>query len=467
MMPRKRKKQVRRLPAPRSSNRGTLRLAAVLAVLVAVNLYVFLWRGGTSIPDVMERAAVAGDLPGSADAIDDDLGPVVPGAELQEQDEPSEEPIETGTWADGLVQPNDGMSRILAREGLDNNQIDKAIRAMRPHIDFRKIKPGQTYRVHRTDENVWDGFEFHVSRIEKVIATAGADGQITAEKIEADTEIRRVHVGGRIESSLYMAIKDSGEDTALVERMVDVFAYDLNFYIDQHKGDTYKLIVEKEYLNGEFLRYRGMLAAEWKGRAGTFRAFRWKPPKAKKAGYYDSKGRSLVKTFLKSPLKYTRISSKFNRRRMHPILHKRRGHMGVDYAAPTGTPIWAAASGKITFRGRRGGAGNCVIVRHDNGLSSIYMHLSKFRKGQKVGARIRQKQVIGYVGMTGLATGPHLHFGVKKNGRYIDPMKMKMARGRPIPKAERPSFETRAATLLAELSGIAIARAAEQPSEQP
>lgn len=459
-MARKRTKQARRLPVSRSSSKGTFRLAAVLAVLVGVNLYVFLWRGGTSIPDVMERAAVAGDIPELEPTIDDDeLAAIDDEAEPEEQDEPDDEPDEVGTWTDGEVENNDSMGRILSREGLDNNQIDKTIRAMREHMDLRKIQPGQTYRVHRDDSENWDGFEFNVSRTVKVLATQAADGQITADKVEADTEIRRIHIGGQIESSLYMSIKNSGEDTALVSKLVDVFAYDLNFYIDQHKGDTYKLIVEKEYLNGEFLRYRGMVAAEWKGKAGTFRAFSWKGRNDKKSGYYDAKGRSLIKTFLKSPLKYTRISSKFNRKRMHPILHKRRGHMGVDYAAPKGTPIWAAAGGKITFRGPRGGAGNCVIVRHDNGLSSIYMHMSKFRKGLKVGTYVRQKQVIGYVGMTGLATGPHLHFGVKKNGHYIDPMKMKMARGRPIPKTERGSFEAKANVLLSELNGIAVASA--------
>src|SRR5687767_14049891 len=151
------------------------------------------------------------------------------------------------------------------------------------------------------------------------------------------------------------------------------------------------MIEEKEFIGTELLPYGMVLAAEYRGVAGTFHAFHWQPPGEAKGRYFDEQGRSIERTFLKSPLKYARVSSRFNPRRMHPILHVRRGHFGVDYAAPTGTPIWAAASGVITFRGRKGGAGNCVMIKHDNGYQTIYMHLSKFRKGQDAGKRVRQK----------------------------------------------------------------------------
>jgi murein DD-endopeptidase MepM/ murein hydrolase activator NlpD len=237
-----------------------------------------------------------------------------------------------------------------------------------------------------------------------------------------------------------------------------VFAYDLNFYIDTHAGDRFRMIVEKEYLNGEFLRYGRVLAAEYSGKAGTYRAFHWKPPGKKEGRYFNEKGQSVERTFLKTPLKYSRISSGFNPRRMHPILHVRRGHFGVDYAAPTGTPIWAAAAGKIVFRGRKGGAGNCVIIKHDNGFQSTYMHLSKFRKGQAVGKRVRPKDVIGYVGMTGLATGPHLHFSVKQGGKYVDPLKMKMSRSVGVAKADRSAFEQYIGGWVTRLAKVSVDR---------
>jgi len=246
------------------------------------------------------------------------------------------------------------------------------------------------------------------------------------------------------------------EDTQLVAFLVDVFAYDLDFYTDTHKGDSFRMIVEKEYAEDEFLRYRRVLAAEYKGKAGTFHAFLWQPSRSSEARYYDAEGRSVEKTLLKTPLKYARVSSRFNPNRMHPILHKRRGHMGVDYAAPTGTPVWAAADGKIVFRGWRGGAGNCVIVKHEGGLQTVYMHLSKFRKGQKVGQRVKGKTVIGYVGTTGLSTGPHLHFGVKRDGRYVDPLKLKSSRRRGVARGDMKRFKSETRKLVEQLQRIAI-----------
>lgn len=461
-MPPNRKQRHRKLPPAPSPRRGTIRLGVVLAALIGVNLYVFLWRGGTSIPDVMDKASVAGDVSAALDRPkgeefgqdeDRELGPIDNSARIEEQDEPGED---LGVWEEGVVLANDSMAKILAREGLNPGDAGGVLKAMQPHMEFGKIRAGQGYRLHQGRSGQWDVFEFNVSPTLKVNARRTADGAITSDKAETHVEVRRAEVGGRIESSLYAAIKARGEDTRLVSFFVDVFAYDLNFYIDQHKGDAFRMIVEKEYLDGQFLRYGRVVAAEWAGKAGTFRAFWYKAPNAKHGLYFDEKGRNLEKTFLKSPLKFTRVSSKFNRNRMHPVLHRRKGHFGVDYAAPTGTPVWAAAGGKITFRGQRGGAGNCVILRHEDGLSTIYMHLSKFRKGHNVGQFIRQKEVIGYVGMTGLATGPHLHFGVKKNGGYIDPMRMKMSRGAPVPRQFKTDFEVKTAGVIAELARISV-----------
>src|SRR5690606_26302944 len=195
-------------------------------------------------------------------------------------------------------------------------------------------------------------FEFNASRVQTVRAFRDAAGAMTSEKAEARTRLEEVEIGGQVQSSLYMAFKGAGEDTALVAFFVDVFAYDLNFYVDQHVGDSFRMVVEKEFIGDEFLRYRRVVAAEYAGRAGTFRAFWWQPPGEKEGRYFNEKGESVERTFLKTPLKFARISSRYNPRRMHPVLHVRRGHFGVDYAAPTGTPIWAAAPGRIKFRGR-------------------------------------------------------------------------------------------------------------------
>jgi murein DD-endopeptidase MepM/ murein hydrolase activator NlpD len=476
------------LPRAKAPHQGSLRLLAVLAVLVGINLYVFLWRADTSIPAVMEQAALAGaegdrqtdrqtdrqnrqtGEPSGDDSDDDDDSP---GDDSDKGDDgdgdvlppPTDDSDSDGAggdgsrWVDGEVQRGDSLGKLLSRNNLTPPEASEVLRALQPHMDFRKIRPGQRYRIQFDADNRVIGFEFHISRTLVIRAERDDSGELVGRADKAATETKTGAVGGRIDSSLYQAIKDSGEDTGLVAFFVDVFAYDLNFYIDTHKGDSFRMLVEKEFLDGDFLRYGRVLAAEYSGKAGTFQAYYFTPPGSKSGRYYDAKGRSVERSLLKTPLKYARISSKFNPKRMHPVLHVRRGHFGVDYAAPTGTPVWAAASGKIAFRGRRGGAGNCVIVKHDNGLETIYMHLSKFRKGQKVGQRVKGKTVIGYVGTTGLSTGPHLHFSVKKGGRYVDPLKLKPSRGRSVPKKHRSAFNTRVAALAGKLERIAVPEA--------
>jgi len=258
-------------------------------------------------------------------------------------------------------------------------------------------------------------------------------------------------IGGRIDSSLYAAIKDAGESAALVDFFVDVFAYDLDFYNDTHDGDTFRVVVEKETKDTELVGYKRILAAEYQGKAGTFRTFFYN------GAYYAEDGTSSEKTLLKTPLKFMRISSGFDRKRMHPVLHTTTAHLGIDYAAPTGTPVWAAAGGTISHRGPAGGAGNLVMIRHDGGIETAYMHLSKFADGQKVGQRIAAKTVIGYVGTTGLSTGPHLHFGVKQNGAYIDPSKLVPVKGKGVPPKDLEAFKAEVARLQGQLTTVSIA----------
>jgi murein DD-endopeptidase MepM/ murein hydrolase activator NlpD len=258
-------------------------------------------------------------------------------------------------------------------------------------------------------------------------------------------------VGGRIDSSLYAAITTSGEGAALVDFFVDVFAYDLDFYNDTHDGDTFRVVVEKELKDNELIGYKRILAAEYQGKAGTFRTFYWN------GAYYAEDGTSSEKTLLKTPLKFTRISSGFDRRRMHPVLHTTSAHLGIDYAAPTGTPVWAAASGTISHRAPAGGAGNLVMIKHDGGIQTAYMHLSKFASGQKVGQRVKAKTVIGYVGSTGLSTGPHLHFGVKQGGSYIDPSKLVPVKGKGVTAKDLEAFKGEVTRLQALLTTVTIA----------
>ena len=240
-----------------------------------------------------------------------------------------------------------------------------------------------------------------------------------------------------------------------------MFAYDLDFYNDTHSGDTFRVVVEKELKeNGEFLRYKRILAAEYRGKAGTFRTFYFQPgqPEKGEGGYFDAEGQSSEKTLLKTPLKFDRISSGFDRKRMHPVLHTEVAHLGIDYAAPTGTAVWAASAGVISFKGPSGGAGNLVMIKHDGGIETAYMHLSKYAD-VKVGQKVKAKTVIGYVGSTGMSTGPHLHFGVKQNGAWIDPSKLAPIRSGGVTSRDLDGFRAEVAKLETQLSAIKIAAA--------
>jgi YD repeat-containing protein len=343
----------------------------------------------------------------------------------------------------GTVRAGESLGSILRREGLTPPESDEVIRALAPVMNFKKeIRAGQKYALRYDDQGRLVGFELRASPITVYEVAPGADGKLVGRKVAgAKTEVRVHEISGTVTSSLYGAIKDLGEQTQLVAELVDLFAYDINFYVDTHDGDRFKVIVEKHYIDGAFWRYGKVLAAEYSGNVGTYRAFHWQAPGARAGGYYDDKGQNIEKSMLKTPLKFTRVSSKFNPRRMHPVLHTVRGHFGTDYAAPTGTPVWASASGKVVWVGPKGGSGNLVVIEHGGGLQTLYMHLSKFAKGLRVGQRVSQKQVIGYVGSTGLATGPHLHFSVKQNGRYVDPQKLRPVRAAPIAAKHREQFD--------------------------
>jgi murein DD-endopeptidase MepM/ murein hydrolase activator NlpD len=245
-----------------------------------------------------------------------------------------------------------------------------------------------------------------------------------------------VEAGGTVESSLYESVQKTGESTTLVGQLVELFAWDVNFYIDTHPGDHWKVLIEKQYLGGQFYKYGRVLAAEYGGKVGTFRAFFWAgkdAPRDRPGKYYDAQGQALSKSMLKTPLRFVRISSKFDRKRFHPILHVERAHLGIDYAAPVGTPVWASASGRVVEAGMKHGSGNTVVIAHANGLNTRYYHLSKFARGLHAGQQVKQKDVIGYVGTTGLSTGPHLHFSVTKNGAFVDPSKLAVNRDAPVP----------------------------------
>lgn len=420
------------------ARRGGAWVALVLGALVLVNLYVFVWDKKTSIGAIQKKASEAtpaASLP-SKPLVEAPAAPA---------------PIAPPAVIEGKVAKGDTLGRLLKRSGLSGAEADEVLRAVADVFDAKTMRPGQSFRIQRGADGRLELFELVLSKVQTVRAERQADGELAGKADSSQTRIELKAIGGRIDSSLYASLKAAGENAALVDFFVDVFAYDLDFFNDTQQGDTFRVVVEKEHTeDGAFVRYGKILAAEYDGKAGTFRTFRFG------GRYYDADGESSEKTFLKTPLKFTRVSSGFDRKRMHPVLHTTRAHLGIDYAAPTGTPVWAAASGTIVHRAMSGGAGNLIILRHDSGLETAYMHLSKFAAGQKVGQHVAAKTVIGYVGTTGLSTGPHLHFGVRKNGQYIDPTTLAPLRGRGIGSRDSAAFRAEIAKLESQLSAIKI-----------
>jgi murein DD-endopeptidase MepM/ murein hydrolase activator NlpD len=431
------------------ARRGGGWVLLVLAALVAVNLYVFVWDKETSVGAIKRNAEAA--KPAAIPAQPLDAAP----APQALASVPA--PVGPPGVIDGKVGKSDTLGRLLKKSGLSAAETDEVIRALSGVLDFKKIRVGQSFRIERGPDGRVKKFELVLGKVQTVRAERAQSGELVGTADVAETRVEVKSIGGRIDSSLYAAIKTAGESAALVDFFVDVFAYDLDFYNDTHDGDTFRVVVEKEMMSSgqpgadQHIGYKRILAAEYQGKAGTFRTFYFK------GAYYAEDGTSSEKTLLKTPLKFTRISSGFDRRRMHPVLHTTSAHLGIDYAAPTGTPVWAAASGTISHRAPAGGAGNLVMITHDGGIQTAYMHLSKFADGQKVGQRVAAKTVIGYVGSTGLSTGPHLHFGVKQNGSYIDPSKLVPVKGKGVTAKDLEAFKAEVTRLQAQLTTVTIA----------
>ncbi|HVU51894.1 MAG TPA: peptidoglycan DD-metalloendopeptidase family protein, partial [Polyangia bacterium] len=376
---------------------------------------------------------------------------------------PPEDDGESAVGGDGAVERRFAsavtLSQVLAREGFAADGL-KVVAALSKLVDPKTIQGGQRYFVRLDETGAPESFEYQPTPALRYIVERQDDGAWLARKAEQPVETKTIEVGGLVESSLYESVQKAGESTSLVSLLVELFAWDVNFYTDTHPGDHWKVVVERQQLGGKFYRYGKLLAAEYGGKVGTFRAFYFAGRSGKQPGhYFDEHGQAISKTMLKTPLRYVRISSKFDRKRFHPILHVEKAHLGIDYAAPTGTPVWASASGRVVEVGLKRGSGNTVVLAHANGISTRYYHLSRYARGLHVGQQVHQKDVIGYVGMTGLATGPHLHFSVTKNGAFVDPSKLQVSRDAPV--ADRAAFLDVIRPRLAALKNIqpgAVAR---------
>jgi murein DD-endopeptidase MepM/ murein hydrolase activator NlpD len=328
------------------------------------------------------------------------------------------------------------LADILARRGFDNLEIHTLREAVKPVYDLGRIRAGQELRLASLPGGTWRRLEYDIDETSFLVVRNEAGG-IRAEIEYVPVEFRPALVAGTIEDSLIGALNKAGEQDSLAIDMVErCFGWDIDFNTDLRKGDSFRVFVEKRYLDGRFAGYRDILAAEFINEGRAYRAFRFVYPDTKTADYFDESGGSRRKDFLRSPIKFMtpRITSRFSASRLHPIYKIYRPHYGVDYAAPVGTPVQATADGEVTFAGRDGAAGNTVKMRHKNAYETAYLHLSGFGRGVRRGAVLKGGDIVGYIGNSGDSTGPHLDYRIYYHGSPVNPLGHKFKPAAPLRK---------------------------------
>lgn len=369
-------------------------------------------------------------------------------------------PVEpTIATTEGTLRRGQTISTALRKQGISGDIIHAISSSMRPVFDFRYAKPGDVFRLGVDDGGDLVSFEYERSKHERYMVSR-EEGEFVVERFAPKVEIRQAAIQGSVRTSLYDAMASEGERGALAHDFAEIFAWDVDFSRVVKPGDEFSVVYEQRYAVADdgSERYLGpgrILAAQYMNSRAEYNAFYFQPEESR-GGYYRADGSSVERNFLAAPLKFRRISSGYSPNRLHPILKVRRPHLGIDYAAPAGTPVWAVADGTVVFRGWQGGFGKSLRIRHANGFVSIYGHLSRFPRGLKVGSKVAQKQVVGYVGSTGLSTGPHLDFRMKKNGKYINPTRVQMPPGSAIGGEHMAAFERTRDGLVRELDTNAL-----------
>ena len=336
--------------------------------------------------------------------------------ELEELPEPN--PIREH---EETIQRGITLSDILFAYDFSPADIHKLRQDIKPVYDLAKIKAGNKFRIFTSEEGEVQSLEYNIDNGKYLTIQKDQDTYRAAIK-EFEYDLKLKMIWGKIEDNLIFAVTEQGEKDNLAISLAEIFAWDIDFYVDIRKGDSFKVLFEKKYLDGQFVGYKNVIAAEFTNLGKTFQAFRYTYSDTKASDYFDFAGNSLRKEFLKSPVKFTRISSRFSYSRLHPVRKVYRAHMGVDYAASPGTPVQATADGTVTFAGWNGGSGRMVRIKHKKGYETMYLHLRKFSTGIRKGKQVKGGQTIGEVGSSGVSTGPHLDYRIKHRGKYINPL---------------------------------------------
>lgn len=386
----------------------------------------------TQISRSLDAPAMAAPRPVAVEPVQLPSAPVDPFESLELE-------VGAGDTLDGLFRD----TRLSLVDLAEIMQLDEA------RNNLRMLRPGDVLQV-RHDGGAVQSIHRDIDIGSRFEITRGETG-FEANVVDLPLEQRIVTASGRINSSLFEAAQESRVSEKLIMKVAEVFEYDIDFVRDIGQGDEFSLVYEELWRDGTKLGEGDVLAAEFVNRGARYTAIRYQESDSSRPEYYNHEGQPMRKAFLRAPVSFTRISSNFNPRRRHPILNQIRAHQGVDYAAPKGTPVKASGDGKIIFRGWKGGYGNTIIVQHGGNVTTLYAHLSRFDK-RGYGSRVRQGEVIGYVGATGLATAPHLHYEYRKNGRHLNPRTVILPNAEPLRPQELTAFRATAEPLLQRLA---------------
>lgn len=428
---------------PARRNRLTLLLAGLfIAAIVVVNYMVFFQSVDAVEPSLDQR-----------------LARPVPVLEPVAIPEPAAAapalPVATQV-REGSMFRGENASKTLVRLGADPYSAGHALAALSGFVNMRTLRIGQKWVVEIQPDGTIHRLTFPVDRVRYVEVVQDPDGGYIAERKEIETDKELIQVACMIRGSLYKSLDRCGVERAVGRLATRMLEGQIDFFTDSRRGDVLRMIVEKESINGEFLRWGQIRGLLYEGRVVTASAFPLRSEDDKELDYYDAEGQSVDRPFMRSPVRYTRVSSNYSERRLHPILHTYTPHRALDYAAPTGTPVYAVGDGKVVYRGWKGASGRLVVVRHGNGYQSYYAHLRRIAKGLRVGNHVSRGTFLGTVGKSGRATGPHLHFAVAKEGKFVHPRKLFTLPGHTIDKKHEMEFLAYVGRVVGELKALSV-----------
>jgi len=367
----------------------------------------------------------------------------VPESELNELEKPVYRLIK------GSIARNQSLSDLMSVHGIRLKTVLEMVKQTRPTYNLRRLRPGHLYTIKLNSDDQLVAFTYQTEKNRELfIERKGTE--FVSRLIVPDYEIRLGTLEGIIQKNLITTVLEAGGSYQVAINLEEIFAWQINFFKDLRVGDSFKVLVEKKFLDQEFADFGKIRAVTFQNRGKSLSAVYFKP-EGEHGGYYTSDGRPLKKQFLKSPLKYTRITSRFTHRRFHPIYKKHLAHRAVDYAAPRGTPIYAISDGEVINISRSSRSGKHIKLKHSNGYVSSYSHMSRYAAKMSRGKKVDQGQVIGYVGATGAATGPHLCYHLRKNGRSINPLTFQSPGGPDLHEKNQKAFR-----LLAQQEMLAL-----------